>query len=270
MTPPDPAADRGGKRRVAVILGSRGSGRVLLDLLQPLLRRDHDIEVQGVFVEEAEVQYAAELPFVQELCRVTFNVREFTSAQFEKALALRMRTARQALDVLARRTGVRHSFRSVRGPALGLLRETADRSDITVFEPVWSVGAGLTGATRRPHVVAVITDAQTGDEVMHTAGMLAGGGQQCLSTVLFPLKRLESGEVNNLARTFMGARPVQAVIDGDVGSLVSTVRGMGASLVVLPVTQELVDARVLRKLRDGLNCPVCLVRCEAPSQNQGD
>ena len=70
-------------RRIAVILGSGGSGRNLMDLVLPLLVRDREVEMQGVFVEEAEVQHAAELPFVQELCRVTFSVREFTSAQFE-------------------------------------------------------------------------------------------------------------------------------------------------------------------------------------------
>ena len=83
--PPDKAP-----RRVAVILGTGGSGRKLLDLVLPLLLRDREIEMHGVFLEEAEVQHAAELPFVKELCRVTFSVREFTSDQFERSLALRM------------------------------------------------------------------------------------------------------------------------------------------------------------------------------------
>ena len=73
-------------RRIAVILGTGGSGRNLLNLVMPLLARDREIEMQGVFLEEAEVQHAAELPFVKELCRVTFSVREFTSDQFERSL----------------------------------------------------------------------------------------------------------------------------------------------------------------------------------------
>ena len=105
-------------RRIAVILGSGGSGRSLLDLVLPLLSRGREVEMHGVFLEEAEVRHAAELPFVKELCRVTFSVREFNSDHFERALALRMRTARRALAVLARRTGVMHSFRNVRGPAI--------------------------------------------------------------------------------------------------------------------------------------------------------
>lgn len=270
MSPPDPDSGQGASRRIAVILGTGASGRILFDLLQPLLGRERDIEMQGVFVEEAEVQNAAELPFVQELCRVTFNVREFTSEQFEKALALRMRTARQALDVLARRTGVRHSFRSVRGSALGLLRETAYNSDITVFEPAWSVGARLSGAPRRPHVVALISDAESGTEVMRTAEMLAGAKALPVSIVLFPRPALGPERLQKLAREFSRNHPVQAIVDGDAASLVAAVRAVGASLLVLPARPELVESAVLRQLRDKLDCPVCLVRCPEAGVNERD
>ena len=100
-------------RRVAVILEAGGSSRNLLDVVLPLLGRDKAVEMQGVFLEEAELRHAADLPFVKELCRVTFSVREFNSDQFERALALRMRTAQRALSVLAKRAGVTHSFRNV-------------------------------------------------------------------------------------------------------------------------------------------------------------
>ncbi|MCJ7815332.1 MAG: hypothetical protein MUP31_04685, partial [Xanthomonadales bacterium] len=73
-------------RRVSVILGPGGSSRNLLDAVLPLLGRDKTIEMQGVFLEEAELKHAAELPFVKELCRVTFSVREFNSDQFERVL----------------------------------------------------------------------------------------------------------------------------------------------------------------------------------------
>ena len=84
-------------RRVAVILGPEGGTEGFLELLLPLLARQPHIEMQGVFIEEADARFAAELPFVQELCRVTFSVRELTCDEFEKTLALRLRSARRAV-----------------------------------------------------------------------------------------------------------------------------------------------------------------------------
>ena len=143
-TPTESRANAEATRRVAVILGPAGGTEGFLELLLPLLARQPHVEMQGVFLEEAEVQNAAELPFVKELCRVTFSVREFNSDQFERALSLRMRTARRALAVLARRTGVTHSFRNVRGPAISLLLEAVAGSDITVFEPARMLAAAAT------------------------------------------------------------------------------------------------------------------------------
>jgi len=130
-------------RRVTVILEVGGSSRNLLDVVLPLLGPDKAVEMQGVFLEEAELKHAADLPFVKELCRVTFSIREFNSDQFERALALRMRTAQRALSVLAKRAGVAHSFRNVRGSAISLLVETANQSDITIFKPARMMAAAM-------------------------------------------------------------------------------------------------------------------------------
>jgi len=67
-------------RRVAVILGTSGSGQQLLNFLQPLLGKDTEIDLQGVFIEDDALQRAAALPF-KELCRLTLSVREIHSDQ---------------------------------------------------------------------------------------------------------------------------------------------------------------------------------------------
>ena len=141
-------------RRIAVIVGSGGTSRRLLDLLPMLLGRDRAVEMQGIFLEEAESLNAAELPFVQELCRVTFSLREFNRDQFERALALRMRSAQRALSVLARRAGVVHSFRNVRGSATQLLLEAAASADIMVFEPSRRMSHSMPENTRIPRSFA--------------------------------------------------------------------------------------------------------------------
>lgn len=247
-------------------MGSGRSSRKLLDLVLPLLGRDGAVEMKGVFLEEAEVKHAAELPFVKELCRVTFSVREFTDDQFERALALRVRTARRALSVLARRAGVQHSFQNVRGSSLGLLRETASESDITIFEPTRMVVATMTGqaSVRRSlsRIVVVIDDSQSGRRAMAAALQLASGIRRRLSVLLTPAAAKDKAALDYV----FGGNPedvparVRTIPGEDVQSLIDAVRSEGAALLVLAVTQEFLQQDDLRTLRERLRCPVCLVR----------
>ena len=179
-------------RRIAVILGPGGSSRNLLDVLLPLLGKGKGkvTEMHGVFLEEAELRHAADLPFVKELCRLTFDVREFNSQQFEQVLALRIRTAQRALAVLARRAGVAHSFQNIRGSAVQLLLETADRSDIVVFEPIRTMAMAMVG-TARPgllpnRIVVAIDEYAPAGRALAAAARLVNGEINRITVLLTP------------------------------------------------------------------------------------
>lgn len=254
-------------RRIAVILGSGGSGRSLLDLVLPLLSQHRDIEMQGVFLEEAEVQHAAELPFVKELCRVTFSVREFNSDHFERALSLRMRTARRALAVLAKRTGVMHSFRNVRGPAISLLQEAATGSDITVFEPARilaaAVGPPLRAPRRRQHIVVAIGDVESSRDVMAAAAHLAVSGTTVITALAGPGAAGKEARFSQIWHDVLPRRPLRMRVlteDGSVLALIDAVQREGATLFVAAATDEFLRPATLQALRERLRCPVCLVR----------
>jgi hypothetical protein len=253
-------------RRVAVILGSGGTNRSLLDLVLPLLGRDQAVEMKGIFLEEADVQHAAELPFVQELCRVTFSVREFTNDQFERALTLRIRTARRALSVLARRAGVAHSFHNVRGSAVGLLQETASDSDITMFEPVRKVTATLTATAvvRRPlqRIVVVVDDAETGRRAIAAALQIAEGHYHRMTVLLTPSAAMSEEILDLIFDNGRHDRPahVRTLPASDARTLVDAVQTEGAALLVIGATRDYLKPEVLRILHGRLCCPVCLVR----------
>lgn len=246
-------------RRIAVILGPGGSGRSLFDLLLPLLGSDRDVEMQGVFIEESEVRHAAELPFVQELCRVTFSVRDFTSEQFERALALRMRTARKALALLASRAGVPLSFRNVQGPALGLLRDTASLSDITLFEPTTAL---LTASPRRRQgplrVAVVFDDTDTGRQALRAAMRLAAGHRSAVTVIA-----TDAVAAERCWRSLFPGRPLRLVMAGresGARGLVEAANAEGASLFVIAADDDLLQPAALRSMRERLRCPICLVR----------
>jgi hypothetical protein len=254
-------------RRIAVILGAGRSGRRLLDLVLPLVARDRDVEMQGVFLEEAELQHAAELPFVKELCRVTFSVREFTSDQFERALALRMRSAQRALELLARRIGVQHSFRNVRGPALRLLIETASVSDVTVFEPARMLAPPAPSPARirpRPRrVVAAVGEPAAGRKALLAAMHLADGDASRLSVLAAPELAQDPAVMETLFRSVAREQPLRVRLvpaEAGIRGLVDAAHAEGAALFVVAATDDLLQAPNLQVLRERLRCPICLVR----------
>ena len=253
-------------RRIAIILGPGSGSRYLLDQLHPLLAADRDIEIQGVFLEEAGVQHAAELPFVKELCRITFAVREFDSEQFERTLALRMRSARRALSVLADHSGAALSFRNVRGSAVGLLLETLRDADLTLFEPARPrVAAAITPPGRsghKPWIAALVRDVESARVVLSAAVQLAGGDMDRIAVLLKPASGTDGDELRSSFRAFLPGTPghVRSIAQGDLGDMALSVRELLAAMLVVPAMVETIDEKDLQFLLGQIRCPVCLVR----------
>lgn len=248
--------------RIAIVLGPGGASRYLLDCVQPLLSPDRDIELQGVFMEEAGVQHAAAMPFVKELCRVTFAVREFDGEQVERALMLRMRTARRALAVLAERSGASHSFQSLRGSAIELLRRAADEADVVLFEPVHPRTFPLSAAVSRPgRVTVLLSGPESGPRVLRAASGLVRGDARRISCLLLPGRDTAASELENLVRShFADSVSPRRLQQGDPGQLAVAVRETSASLLVVPADGPLTAPPMMRFLREQIRCPVCLIR----------
>lgn len=253
-------------RRVAVILGPGGSSRNLLDVVAPLLGKDRALEMQGVFIEEADLRHAAALPFVKELCRVTFSVREFNSDQFERVLALRMRTAQRALELLARRAGIAHSFRNIRGSADRLLRETVGQFDITIFEPsgtlAVSIPAEPSARLKTRRIVVYIRDENNAGAALVAALQLAGGDPQRVSLLLDPAVNSAQPELEQKLRSIFPSRPGRARTLADSGTVTLThaVRAENPGMLVLTADGDSTSPEFLADLRKRLRCPICLVR----------
>lgn len=253
-------------RRIAVLLGPGGASRFLLDCLRPLLLTDRDVELQGMFMREAAVRHAAELPFVKELCRVTFAVREFDGVQFERALSLRIRTARQALTLLAEHTGAEHSFRDVEGSAVELLQQAIAAADITAFEPARpQISPTLTKYRQhsgKRRVAVLLTEPELGKPTLRAAAMLCGGDLSCLYVLLLPGPDVKMDALRGLLRDMRIGNParVRAIDGGDFNDLALSLRDVCASIAVVPASPEMTDRNGLQFLRGQVRCPVCIVR----------
>ena len=221
-------------RRVAVVLGTSGSGQQLLNVLQPLLGKDTEIDLQGVFIEDDELQRAVALPFSKELCRLTLSVREIQSARFERTIALQTRTAHRAIAGLARRMGVSHTFHKVRGSTISLLLETAHSADITVFEPLRIFAASpiappLHSSRPNQRIVVAIDDPAT---------------------------------LDHLISELLPAAPARILLSPgtEIQNLIAAARAERADMLVLGTSEKLLKPESLRLLMEQLRCPICLVR----------
>ena len=254
-------------QQVAVILGTSGSGQPLLSILRRLLGKDAVTVLHGVFIEDDELQRAAALPVVKELCRLTLSVREIHGTGFDRTIALRMRTARSAVEELARRMGVSHTFREARGSTISLLREAAHSSDITVFEPLRklatpSITQPMHGQRPPRRIVVVIDNVETGDEALLIAAVLAGSETQRISILLRAETPAELEAMDNMISDLLPAGPkrVQLLPDHGVQHLIATVLAERADMLVLGASEELLKTESLASLLKRLECPICLVR----------
>jgi hypothetical protein len=157
------------------------------------------------------------------------------------------------------------SFRSVRGPAVNLLRDTAHSADITVFEPMWMFAAAQLSPSvhRRPQkrIVVAVDDLETGAEVLIAAALLAEGGSRRLSVLLTGPAVKELDALDSLITELLPAGParIRIVPEPGVQSLIAETRLEGAGMLVLGATEERLKPESLRLLREQLRCPVCLI-----------
>ena len=252
------------QRRVVVILGTGGSGRKLLDVALPLLGKD--IRVEGVFLEEAGLQQAADLPFVKELCRLTFTEREFHSADFARDLQRRIRTARRLFEKMAEGAGAGYSFRNVRGPVASLLRETVFTADITIFQPLRSFVSTLETPRRSPHapvrIVVALSEREAGTAALLAAVRFAHGSRRQFTVLLTPGVSRERRHFETLLRRLVPEDGVymRTLPSEKMAMILPAVRQEMPGLLVLGATESLLAGDALCLLRDELRCPICLVR----------
>lgn len=254
-------------RQVAVVLGTSGAGQALLNVLQQLLGRDTPIELHGLFIEDVDLQRAAALPFAKELCRLTLSVREIQNTRFDQSIALRMRTARSAIEALAKRMGVSHTFSNTQGSTLRLLRDTVHSADITVFEPSRKLAAPpvyqFTAGHRAPRrIVAVIDNVVTGDEALLTATRLAEDQTERITILLRAESPIELQTLEHMVHELLPSRPAGLLLlpDLEIHQLIATVLAERADMLVIGAQEELLKPRSLELLLQQLECPICLVR----------
>jgi nucleotide-binding universal stress UspA family protein len=137
-------------RKILVALDASKSSFAALDAAVELAAST-EAELQGVFVEDAELLRAAESPFARELVYPYTRMAPLNRSTLERNLRSQAEAARSALAGAAQKARVPWSFRSVRGqvtPELLAAAEAAEADLIAIGRMGWKLGP-LLGSTAR-------------------------------------------------------------------------------------------------------------------------
>lgn len=131
-------------RRILVALDAATASTELLEEAVDIARR-MEAEIEGLFVEDANLMRLAELPFAQELTFPSGLLQQLDLASVERNMRALAAHAREALEGRAQELNVRCSFRVVRGPLKNELSAAAETADLVVLN---RVGGALTRHVR--------------------------------------------------------------------------------------------------------------------------
>jgi hypothetical protein len=250
-------------------------------------------ELEGVFVEDADLLALAAYPAAQEVGSFSATVRGLASRDLERQLRLQAERARRALERHAGQFRVRWSFRVVRGRVSAEILAAAAGADLvslgrsagwagrrrlgSVARALLARGTGRVlllphqhpaGPLRPPAVVLYHGDDASRDALaagVEFAGEQARGAHERLVVLLPPeadaeaVDRFRAEVDERLAESDLVAR-FQRLGAAGSAALARAVAHARARILFLPVTAPVLAAEDLAALVERLDCAVMLVR----------
>ena len=251
-----------------VMLGNLESDRAALEALSALAGNSR-ADILGMFVEDIELLALAELPIAREYCLLTHVERRLQIPDIERQFRVQARAAQRALAEIARRLGSSLSFRTARGAATVLLREALAETDLMLFGAVRGAlrmpGSPLRAPTLRlsRQPVAVVFDgSEAAQRALKVAALLAPDARAPLIILVKAADAEQQATLTEQARRLAGTRGARLVemINPAWQDLLAQVRRHHSALLVLAITDELLQEENLQRLHTELNCPAVLVK----------
>ncbi len=236
-------------------------------------------ELHGLFVEDVELLRLVESPLARELDLLTASSRGAESAEVEGQLKAHARKARQTLDRLADRAGIKSSFQVVRGSVAEEILAAAAKADLVTLGRVgWTVrrrhDLGKTARSlisgRRGRVlllersvavkapIVVLFDAsEAGSDALDLAVHLADRRGDPLRALLVggDPEALRAEGVDRLG----AAAEMLWLGQPEPGPLANAVSRQMGGVVIVPVGSSELGEEHLRILLDTVACPVLAV-----------
>lgn len=240
-----------------------------------------EVELCGLFVEDRELLHLSRSPMARQIDLLTASIERVESAEVERQFRVQALRARQALAQIAEEAGLTWSFRVARGSVAQEVRAAAGESDVVSLGRVgWSLRhRRLLGRTARAllaerrrftMLIERLGDARPLVAVVHDGSEAAADG-------LDLAERLTRGGVDRLVVILVGREParlrralaqrlpaapertIEVALDGSADArLCQILRGMGAGLLIVPLSETLGESQI-QSLLDEVDCPVLAV-----------
>ena len=265
------SASRTDIRRVTIVLGGGETDAQALTMLSSVLA-ELGSEVTGLFLEDAELFQLAELPWAQEICRLTSRARPLRTTELQRQVRVQAGRAERAVQLSAERAGLKWSFRTMRGRLNVALQASQDVELLLLSAAKRMMGAAaeaqtlsraraFPGQVRARPIVTVFDGSAAAERALRTAARLASSTQRQL-LVLGPAQPPE-GLVDLVARVgelIENGFSVLPLPSAEIDVLARSLRARSAALCVLPADQALLEEGTLGRLRQLAECPVLIVR----------
>lgn len=234
--------------------------------------RSTGARLEVLLVEDANLLRLVELPFAQEVDRISGATRVIDGAVMRRALESEARQLRTELGHIRRATSVRTSVRVVRGQILGEAMAASARGGITFVHKAARTLPGLDRLgiaaapftrRRRPRA-PVLTLFKGGPESARTLSVAAELAH-CIDsalTVLVPSRGDEGAEPYKREALEIVAGPAIKFVEGAEGRTLMLrrllARGAGSLLVLAKASPELGDQTIVAYLEE-IGIPLVLV-----------
>jgi len=255
-------------RRIAVVVDA-GEQSLHVIGLAAVIAAALKAELEGVFVEDAELLRAVGLPFQREFRLTTRGEETVDAGRLERELRAVARRVQTSLAQSAERLGCRWSFRTWRGDLEGEILSAASSAEMFTLGPLGRFAPLLSRAAAampadRPLIVGVLCDGSAGAlRALAAASELAGQGG---TLQVFLQSRDDAGSESlreqvckAVGAGFERARLVPMAV-ADPPGIVSTVVASGGDVLVIDAGNPLLARNTLWQSLVALRCPMLVVR----------
>jgi len=243
-------------------------------------------DLEGLFVEDINLMRVAMLPVARRILYPTGTEEPLDSIHMERELKLLARQAQKSLAALAERSGIRWSFRVVRGKVTVEILAAASGSDLlTVGRSGWSLARRMQlGSTaqnaainapkalllvKRPlavdrPVMVLFDGSPLAEQVLKAATRLASAFQNRLTVFLVTDSLQNAKKLERQAARLMKSRTIQAkfrpLFSTDTLYLADAVEAEAGGLLVLGRQYEHLPENEIQNLIRLVGNPVLLMR----------
>ena len=282
MTPPDTGF---AIRRIMVALDSSPHANSALEAAVALAQQLH-AELEGIFVQDADLTKLAALPVGREIQFLTGEGRKFTTEELDAQNSEQELCAKRAMAAAAGRARVSHAFRVVRGRVNAEVINAAAGADLLIVgigstspggrtrlggtaramaeQAPLSVLISKPGARRIGRPLVIYDGSAGAERALEAAMRIFGTGENGIAVLIDSADGARSRKLRKHVAGKLDSLDIPRSIihdtDPEPDRLCRLATDSGADMLVIPANSRAVSGVRRQRVLESIACPVLFVR----------